>query len=79
MIADISEMRHSGRDKPFRYSTVSRDVYYFANSDPDATLVYRLHKFREEGSRLEYESSIARKADGVTMAYLATAKEAIRS
>lgn len=75
IIADICEMRHFGKEIACRYSTRKRDVFYFGNCDPDETLVHRVHVWRIDEREIEIESSLSRKADGVTMACLVTTKE----
>lgn len=77
LIADICEMQHSGREFAYRYSTRNRDVFYFNNSDPDETLIYRVHACRRDESENEIESSISRKSDDVTMANLVTIKDVV--
>jgi probable biosynthetic protein (TIGR04098 family) len=79
MINDICAMRHAGRSIATDFSTRERDVFYFANSDPNETLIYRLHDWREWPDRIEMTASISRKSDGVLMAYVATAKGPGRS
>ena len=75
-INDICAMRHAGRSLATGFSTRQRDVFYFSNSDPDETLIYRLHRWTASDDRIEMEASISRKSDGVLMAYITTAKDA---
>lgn len=51
------------------FSTVSKDIMYFANSEPDETLIFRLHQRSEpEGGLVQHVCSLTRKSDGVRMA-----------
>ncbi len=74
-INDICAVRHGGRPLMADFSTRSRDVFYFGNSDPDDTLIFRLHRWQAAADRIEMESSLSRKSDGALMAYIATTKE----
>jgi probable biosynthetic protein (TIGR04098 family) len=76
MINDICAARHGGRLLATGFSTRQRDVFYFSNSDPDETLIYRLHRWVAGDDRIEMEASISRKSDGVLMAYIMTEKDA---
>jgi probable biosynthetic protein (TIGR04098 family) len=76
MINDICAIRHAGRSFATDFSTRKRDVFYFSNSNPDETLVYRLCRWDANDGRIEMEASISRKSDGVLMAYVKTAKDA---
>jgi probable biosynthetic protein (TIGR04098 family) len=75
-INDICELRYmnQGNQWAMKSSTIARDVYYFANSDVDATLVYRVHRRRDNDRFVEIESSISRKSTNTLMAYLITRK-----
>jgi hypothetical protein len=53
---------------------VSRDVYYFANTDTQDSLIFRIHRWELSGSALNTETSLSRKSDGALMAYLVTRK-----
>jgi probable biosynthetic protein (TIGR04098 family) len=77
IINDICAMRHAGRGLATDFSTQRRDVFYFANCDPDETLTYRIHRWSAEGDRIEMEESISRTSDGVLMAYAMTDKERV--
>jgi len=78
-INDICAMRYGGRAVATDFSTRHRDMFYFANCDPDETLTYRLHRWSAEQDRIELEETISRTSDGILMAYAATVKERIRS
>jgi probable biosynthetic protein (TIGR04098 family) len=72
IISDICSLRYSSDVS--EQSTVSRDVYYFANADIKDRIVFRIHKWEQSETRLDMETSLSRKSDGVVMAYLLTKK-----
>jgi probable biosynthetic protein (TIGR04098 family) len=74
-IADLCAMRYAGRALHQEFSTRERDVFYFANSDPDDPLIYRIHRWHADQDRVEAEESISRKSDNVMMAYIVTLKD----
>ena len=74
MINDICAVRHAGRSFATHCSTVNRDVFYYGNSDPDDTLLYRLHRWAADDETIDMESSIGRKSDGHLIAYIITRK-----
>ena len=79
IIADICAMRYGPPSMLSAYSTTARDVYYFANTTPDDTLIFRVHSWHESDGVLTFESSLSRKSDGKLMAYLATTKKKVTS
>jgi len=74
-INDICAMRYAGRSIMEDFATRERDVLYFANCDPNETLIYRIHSWRAVGDRIEIEESLSRKSDGVRMAHTVTVKD----
>lgn len=72
IISDICSLRHSVVFSEL--STISRDIYYFANSDIKDRIVFRVHSWEQSGGSLHTETSLSRKSDGVTMAYVLTKK-----
>jgi probable biosynthetic protein (TIGR04098 family) len=78
VIVDICTMRHAGRAFATHFSTRRRDIFYFANSDADETLIFRIHQWRAGERAIEFEASLSRKSDGVLMAYGVTSKDRIR-
>ena len=54
------------------FGTVGRDVFYFGNSDPDETLLYRLHEWRADDDTIDMTASISRKSDGNMIAQVLT-------
>jgi probable biosynthetic protein (TIGR04098 family) len=78
-ISDICELEYIGEGNRWaeETSTIKRDVYYFANSDINEKLIYRVLHRRDFDSSVEIESSISRSSDGVVMAYVITRKALI--
>ena len=79
IICDICATRYAGAGLATEFSTSYRDVFYFANSDPEETLIFRLHGWRADPAKVHFEASISRKSDDVLMAYAVTTKHASRS
>jgi probable biosynthetic protein (TIGR04098 family) len=77
IINDICATRYAGRAFATASSTRDRDVFYFANSDPDETLLFRLHRWEASDGAVTMEASLSRKSDGAPMAYVLTSKERI--
>lgn len=75
-ISDICELAYTGGKNQWASdaSTVSRDVFYFANSDAQERLVYRVHRNQQISGGVVMESSLSRVSDGVLMAYIRTQK-----
>lgn len=73
MINDICARRYAGRSFA-DFSTLRRDVFYFANCDADDTVIYRIHRWHASDGGIEAEESLTRKSDGALMAYSLTAK-----
>lgn len=78
-ITDICGMRHAGRSLHADFSTRERDVFYFANSEPDDPLIYRIHRWHADQDRIESEESLSRKSDNVMIAYIVTIKDRRRA
>jgi probable biosynthetic protein (TIGR04098 family) len=74
IINDICATRHAGRSFATQYSTIHRDVFYYGNSDPEDTLLYRLHRWTADDETIDMESSIGRKSDGNVIAHILTRK-----
>jgi probable biosynthetic protein (TIGR04098 family) len=77
IINDICAMRFAGSAFARDFSTQHRDVFYFANSDPDETLIYRIHDWHADDAVVEMEASLSRKSDGALMACIVTAKRRV--
>jgi len=76
MVSDICELAFMARNKRWAFdsSTVSRDIFYFANSDAQDRLLYRVHAKRAIAGGIAIESSLSRVSDGALMAYIVTNK-----
>lgn len=74
IINDICAGRHGGRSVMTDFSTVRRDVFYFGNSDPNETLLYRLHEWHADDESIDMAASICRKSDGNLIAHVLTGK-----
>jgi probable biosynthetic protein (TIGR04098 family) len=79
MIVDVCALRHGGLRLSSEFSTTFRDVYYFANSTPDETLVFRIHRWDETPGAIAFEASLSRKSDGKMMAWIKTGKARVRA
>jgi probable biosynthetic protein (TIGR04098 family) len=77
-IIDLCATRRFGRAFFSDFSTTYRDVCYFANSGPEETLIFRLHRSEERTESLEFDASFSRKSDGKVMAFVSTVKRRIR-
>jgi probable biosynthetic protein (TIGR04098 family) len=73
IISDVCTMKYQA-DFATSYSTTSRDIYYFSNTDIDDRLTFRVHNWQQTGKSLRTETSISRKSDGLIMAYILTTK-----
>src|SRR5262249_51600959 len=74
IINDICAARHAGKAMMMDFSTLRRDVFYFGNSNPHETLLYRLHDWRSDEHSIFMTASISRKSDGNVMAHVLTRK-----
>jgi len=79
MIFDLCLEQFEGKGFLQAFSTVSKDLYYYSNSEPSETLIFRVHR-REElgGGLLEHTCSLSRKSDGVRMAELVGQKRSMK-
>lgn len=72
----IERTEHSGFLREF--STVSKDILYFANAEPDETLVFKLHDREDLGDgMLRHFCSLSRKSDGAVMAEMTGIKRQV--
>jgi len=77
-IIDLCAARRFGREMFLDFSTTWRDVGYYANSGPEETLVFRIHREAKTAERLEFDATLSRKSDGKTMAFVSTVKEPVK-
>ena len=71
---DLCFERFEGKGFLLSHSTVSKDMFYFANSDPTETLRFRLHSRGEENGVIRHSASLYRTSDGKRMAEVSSAK-----
>lgn len=76
-IFDLCIEQHEGRGFLLSHTTVSKDVHYFANSDPTETLVFRLHEREAHDGIISHKATLSRKSDGQRMCELTGVKRAI--
>lgn len=68
-VFDLCLERAEGKGFLAAHSTAMKDICYFANSEPDETLVFRLHARAEEaGGLVRHVATLSRQSDGVRMA-----------
>lgn len=83
-ISDVCEARHCniGRTSKWEcdFSTVHRDIFYFANCNINDAVIYRLNSLEFIGeSKVKILSALYRKRDMQIMARIFTVKESINS
>lgn len=76
-IFDLCIERFEGRGFLLSHSTVSKDVLYFANSDPTETLVFRLHARSVTDGLVTHNATLSRKSDGQRMCELVGVKRSV--
>lgn len=76
-IIDLCAMKRFGRELFADFSTTGRDIYYFANSSPNETLLFRIHRVDQSGGKIVYDATLSRQSDGKVMAFVATEKSPI--
>lgn len=73
-IFDLCLERAEGRGFLLGHSTVSKDLCYFANSEPDEPLRFRLHAREEADGAVRHLASLYRGGDGKRMAEVRSVK-----
>jgi probable biosynthetic protein (TIGR04098 family) len=73
-VFDLCFERCEGKGFLLGHSTVSKDILYFANSEPTETLRFRLRAREEEGDLIRHTASLYRTSDGKPMAEVASVK-----
>jgi probable biosynthetic protein (TIGR04098 family) len=71
---DRSERALAGRGLLLDTSTRSKDLCYFANSEPDEHLLFRLHAREEDADEVRHHASLYRASDGRRMAEVRSVK-----
>ena len=77
-IFDLCIERFEGKGFLIGSSTVSKDILYFANSEPTETLLFRLHARGKEGDSLHHTASLSRKSDGKRMSEVVSVKRRLQ-
>jgi len=77
-IFDLCLEQAEGKGFLIGHSTVSKDICYYANSEPDETLVFRLHAREEDGDLIRHVVSLSRKSDNKRMSEAISVKRRIR-
>ncbi|HKK31752.1 MAG TPA: Pnap_2097 family protein, partial [Alphaproteobacteria bacterium] len=73
-VFDLCIEQYEGKGFLIGHSTVSKDICYYANSDPTDTLLFRLHSQEEEGDLVRHTASLCRQMDGKRMAEITSVK-----
>ncbi len=76
-VFDLCLERAEGKGFLIGHSTVSKDILYFANSEPTETLLFRLHAREQDGDVLSHTASLSRKSDGKRMSEVVSVKLAL--
>jgi probable biosynthetic protein (TIGR04098 family) len=69
-----AERETTGRRLLLDTSTQSKDLLYFANSEPDERLLFRLHKREEDAEAIRHHASLYRGSDGKRIAEVRSVK-----
>ena len=59
----------------FSICTVSKDLLYYANSEPTETLIFKLHAREDDGNLVRHTASLSRESDGKRMAEVVSVKQ----
>jgi probable biosynthetic protein (TIGR04098 family) len=73
-IFDLCLEKAEGKGFLLNHSTVSKDLLYFANSEPDETLLFRLHAREMVDGLIRHSASLSRKSDGKRMSEVVSLK-----
>ncbi|MBF9036661.1 hypothetical protein HKCCE2091_20695 [Rhodobacterales bacterium HKCCE2091] len=74
-VVDLCLEKAEGKGFLMNHSTVAKDVCYFANSEPDETLVFRVHDRQEaDDGAVTHRVTLSRKSDDVRMAEVISTK-----
>ena len=71
----VSASCYADRTYTMNFSTTTRDVYYFANSEPSDTLIFRLHCRDTSDGGVLSEARLSRRSNGVRTAFIRTHKQ----
>ncbi|MEM9812961.1 MAG: Pnap_2097 family protein [Pseudomonadota bacterium] len=73
-IFDLCTAQYEGRTFLTDHATVSKDVRFLGNADPQDTLVFRLHSRTEKGATVHHVGSLWRQTDGRRIAEIESVK-----
>lgn len=73
-VFDLCLEKAEGKGFLIGHSTVSKDICYYANSEPTETLRYVLHARTDEGDIVRHNASLFRSSDGRRMAEVISRK-----
>ncbi|AEI96549.1 hypothetical protein RLO149_p630410 (plasmid) [Roseobacter litoralis Och 149] len=73
-IFDLCFEKFEGKGFLIDYSTVSKDLYYYTNSEPTETLIFRVHSREEDKETIRHTASLSRKGDGKRMGEVISVK-----
>jgi len=75
IIYDLCLERFEGKGFLMSHATRSKDLFYFANSEPSETLIFRLHVREKLGDgSIRHICSLSRKSDGARMSEVTSVK-----
>lgn len=73
-VFDLCIEQFEGKGFLIGHSTVSKDILYYANSEPTETLIFRLHERSEEAGKVTHHASLYRKTDNARMSEVISVK-----
>lgn len=74
MIFDICTEKFEGKGFLRSHSSASKDLMYFANAEPDETLIFRIHERSATETVVTHFATLSRKSDGKRMAQVRSEK-----
>lgn len=74
IIFDLCIEKFEGKGFLRSHTSTSKDICYFANAEPDETLIFRLHTREEMQGSITHFSSLYRKSDNQRMAQVVSTK-----
>jgi probable biosynthetic protein (TIGR04098 family) len=77
IIFDLCISKFEGKNFLLNYTSISKDIYYFANAEADEVLVFKIHERRSSDDKITHTCSIYRKNDQQRMATAISVKKKI--
>lgn len=74
-VFDLCLEQLEGKGFLLGHSTVSKDLLYYANSEPTETLIFKLHAREDDGNLVRHTASLSRESDGKRMAEVVSVKQ----